>query len=273
MDLEKVFNIVTDRRIWISLIILVIILTLVKISGRLFKRKIKKLEEVQNPNNKKRRTYLNLTKHIINYTIIILGIIFILQINGINVSSIFAGVGIVSIITGLALQDALKDIIMGFNIIVDNYFSVGDVIKIGEVEGKIVSFGLKSTKLKDINNGNMLVIANRNIDRALNISTQLDIDIPLEYEEDINKIEQVLNEIVEESKNNNEIIDIKYVGVNEFGKSAIYYKLRIWCNPEVKPIIKRYVNRIIKIKLEDYNITIPYTQIDIRTKDIAKNII
>ena len=92
---------------------------------------------------------------------------------GFNVTSFIAGLGVVSVIVGLAVQDALKDIIMGFNIIVDNYYSVGDIIKIGDVEGKVVELGVKATKLKDINTDNILVIANRNISQALRISDQL----------------------------------------------------------------------------------------------------
>ena len=55
----------------------------------------------------------------------IIATLFVLQLLGFNVSSVIAGVGIVSAIVGLSLQDALKDIIMGFNIIIDSYFSVG----------------------------------------------------------------------------------------------------------------------------------------------------
>ena len=86
----------------------------------------------------KRLTYLRLLRSIIKYVLIIAGILTILQINGINTGSIVAGLGIASVIAGLALQDALKDIIMGFNIIADNYFSAGDVIKIGDITGKVI---------------------------------------------------------------------------------------------------------------------------------------
>ena len=71
----------------------------------------------------------------------------ILQINGVNVSSIIAGVGVVSVIIGLALQDALKDIIMGVNVLVDDYFSLGDIVKLDDIEGKVVEIGIKNIKI------------------------------------------------------------------------------------------------------------------------------
>ena len=67
---------------------------------------------------------------------------------------------------------------MGFNIIVDNYFSIGDVIRIGDVEGKVLELGLKATKIKDINTDGILVIANRNITQALNISNVMERLLP-----------------------------------------------------------------------------------------------
>ena len=48
------------------------------------------------------------------------------------------------------LQDALKDIIMGCNIILDNYFVVGDIVTYNGFTGEVVEFGLKNTKISPI---------------------------------------------------------------------------------------------------------------------------
>ena len=77
-----------------------------------------------------------------------------MQIYGVNVNSLVAGLGLVSVVVGLAIQDPLKDIITGVNIITDDYFSLGDVIKVDDVEGKVVQLGVRTTKIKDIANGN-----------------------------------------------------------------------------------------------------------------------
>ena len=187
----------------------------------------------------------------------------LLQINGINVGSIVASLGLLSVIVGIALQDALKDIIMGVNIVIDDYFSVGDVLKIGDVEGKVIEIGLKSIRIKDINNGNIFVISNRNISEALNLSEQLDIEIPLPYEEKIIKIEGIISIMLEQISKLENVTKVEYKGLNEFSDSAIYYKIRIFCKPEFKPQIRRDANRIIKLELDKNNINIPYRQIDI----------
>ena len=216
--------------------------------------------------DRKHKTYVKLFNNILKYILIILTVLAIMQINGINVSSLVAGLGLASAIAGLALQDALKDIIMGVNIIVDDYFAVGDVVKINGVEGKVIEVGLKTTKIKNIFTNDIFVIANRNIGEATNISTLLDIDVPLPYNQKIDNIENVLNRALSKIKEINEVTDVEYKGIQEFGDSAIVYKIRLFCKPELKPQIKRDANRIIKQELDKNNIEIPYMQIDLHQK-------
>lgn len=217
--------------------------------------------------NKKKKTYVRLFRNILKYIISIIVIVCVLQVNGINVTSIVAGLGLVSIIAGLALQDALKDIIMGLNLIIDDYFSVGDVLKINNVEGKVTEIGIKATKLKDVNTDCIFVIANRNISQALILSNQLDIDIPIRYEESIERIEGIINNnLIEQLSNLEHVTEIGYRGIKEFASSAIYYKIRMQCKPEFKAQTIRDANRIIKIELDKNNIQIPYTQIDVHNK-------
>ena len=189
-----------------------------------------------------------------------------IQVNGVNVTSIIAGLGVASVIAGLALQDALKDIIMGFNIIIDNYFSVGDVLEIGDVVGKVTELGLKSTKLKDVNNGNIFVIANRNIEQALNVSNEIDIDLPLPYEEPIEKMEKLINKIIVRIKEIENVDDVVYKGIKDFGESGIYYKIRIYSKPECKYLARLKARRTIKIELDKANVAIPYRQVDLHNK-------
>lgn len=216
---------------------------------------------------KRKKTYLKLIKSISKYLILIICVIMVLGFNGINVTSFVAGLGLVSVIAGLALQDALKDIIMGFNLIVDNYFSVGDVLSINGKIAKVTEIGLKVTKLRDIYNDNIIVIANRNISEAITCSNYLDIDIPLPYEEKIEDIEAVIiNKIINKIDKLENVEKVEYKGLNEFASSSINYKIRLFVKPENQPQTKRDANKIIKIALDSENISIPYTQIDIHNK-------
>lgn len=266
MNIEKIKDVLSHQNFITSIIALVVIFAIYQIIKKLINLIVNKIDSKNTRNYKKKKTYLKLVNSCFKYIFVVLAILIVLQINGIDITSIITGLGIVSIIVGLALQDALKDIIMGFNIIVDNYFSVGDVIKIDDVEGKVIGLGIKNTKIEDINNPNVLVIANRNISKSKVLANRFDIDIPLPYEENIQKMEEVLNEIINKVKENVDVNDIKYEGISEFADSAIKYKLRIWCKIENKFQVQRAILRIIKIELDEKNIQIPYNQLDVHTK-------
>ena len=252
----------------ITSIIVVIILTLIyRIFKKILNRLSKKVDSNVNKEHKKEMTIFRVVGNCCKYIFIILGLLIILQVNGVNVSSIIAGLGIVSVIIGLSLQDALKDIIMGFNIVVDDYFSIGDIVKIGEVEGKVINIGIKNTKILDIRTGNMFVTANRNITQSTLLSGQFGIDIPVAYEYSVEYIEGIINTIIDCIENSlTNIESIKYIGIGEFADSAVVYKLAIKCPPEEMLQAKRDILRILKIKLDEKNVEIPYNQIDIHSK-------
>ena len=214
----------------------------------------------------KSETYIKLISSILRYVFFIVTILIVLQINNVNVSSMLAGVGIVSVVIGLAIQDALKDIIRGFSILSDEYFSVGDVIKYNDIEGKVLVIGLKTTKVRSIINQNIISIANRNIEQAQVVSSQLDIEVPLSYELSKRKAENVIDECLNNINKNVDVYSSEYRGINKLDDSSINYLIRIQCNPEIKPQIRRDSICEIVATLEKNNIEIPYNQIDIHNK-------
>ena len=216
--------------------------------------------------NNKSRTYLKLINSIIRYIFIILTILILLQTNGVDVSSMIAGVGIVSIILGLAIQDALKDIIRGFSILSENYFSVGDVVSYNNITGKVLELGLKTTKIKDISSNNIISIANRNIEQVEIVSDSLFINFPMPYELTIDKAEKVINKIISSIQEVQDIEAVEYKGVTELANSGIKYLLKITCSPERRLQVRRDSLRCILKVLAKNNIEIPYTQIDIHQK-------
>lgn len=216
--------------------------------------------------NNKSRTYLRLTHSILRYVFIILTLLIVLQINGINVSSMLAGVGIASAIIGLAVQDALKDIIRGFSILSDEYFSVGDVVEYEGIIGKVIVVGLKTTKIKDLINGNVVSIANRNIELIQIVSNSLYLTFPMPYELPVDKAEKIISVMVKNIEKIEYVESVEYKGVNELADSSIKYMLHIVCPAENKFQVKRDTYGCILRILAKNNIEVPYNQIDVHQK-------
>lgn len=214
----------------------------------------------------KDKTFLRMIRNFMKYAFAIIVLLMVLQINGIDVSSMIAGVGVLSIIIGFIVQDAFKDIIRGIDIISDNYFAVGDVVKYGEIEGKVLMVGLKTTKIEDIKTFNIISIANRNIEQVEIVSHDVNIDIPLPYDVKLANAEKAINDIIERIKNNPNVEDCLYMGVNNFNDSSISYMIRVKVDPKEKLQVRRDSLRTILDTLSKHKIEIPFQQIDIHTK-------
>ena len=213
--------------------------------------------------NGKKITYIKLFMNLLKYVLIIISIFIILQLYGVNVSSLLAGLGIAGIIVAFAVQDFLKDIISGFNLIADDVFKVGDVIKYNNIEGKVISVGLKNTKIQDIRSNDIFNIANRNILEVVNVSEVTDISIPIPYEVEIEEAEYVLTGVAEQIKTFENVKDVDFFGLINFKEHYMEFIIRFYANPTKKLPIRRKALRLIKMTLDKHNIKIPYNQLDV----------
>ena len=215
----------------------------------------------------KGRTYFKLVKSILRYIIIVITVLFLMQVNGIDVNSVLTGVGILGVVFGLAIQDWIKDVIRGSSIISDDYFHVGDVVKYKDIEGKVLVIGLKTTKIQDLKTNNVISIANRNIDQIEVVSNLVYIRIPMPYEVSVSKAEKAIEEIRELLKKDSLIEDSRYIGVTELADSKIEYLLEVTCDPKNKLQVRRNVLKEILIGLDKNGIKVPYNQIDVHNKE------
>ena len=192
----NIFENIWVKRIFWSLIVIIANTLIYSLISHIISRREKKNSRIFS--NKRNRTYLKMLKSVCRYVLIIASVIAIMNIFGIDTSSMLAGVGIVGVVIGFAIQDALKDIIKGFDIISDNYYAVGDIIKFNGLTGKVLTVGLKTTKIQEVLSGNIISIANRNIEQVEVVSGNIMIDVPLPYELSVKKAETVLNDAIKE---------------------------------------------------------------------------
>lgn len=256
-------NIWVQRAFW-SVIVILFSFLIYHIIARFLKNKEKKNSKILS--DKKNKTFIRMLKSVVGYTIAIFATLVILQIFGINVTSMLAGVGIASIVIGFALQDALKDIFRGFEIISDGYYSIGDVIKYGDNMGQVQSISLRTTKLQDMNTMNIVSVANRNIDQVEIVSGYLYIPIPLPYDLKLEKAETIMHEIIKHLVHHDGITSAKYQGITAFADSSLNYQIVITCDPMNRLQIRRDCLRVIVATLEEYKIHIPYAQLDVHNK-------
>lgn len=92
----------------------------------------------------------------------ILGIIFLIDNFGYNVTTLIAGLGVGGIAIALAAQTVLGDLFSYFVIFFDRPFRIGDFIAVGDKNGVIEYIGIKTTRIRTLS-GEQLVCSNTDL--------------------------------------------------------------------------------------------------------------
>ena len=218
-------------------------------------------------NYKKTETFKVLIINLIKYIIMLLLILSILTVYGVNVTSVLAGLGIVGVVVGLALQDFAKDIISGASIILENQYAIGDIISIGDFKGEVIFLGLKTTRIKNWE-GQVKIIANRNINEVINYSmedTLAIVDVSVSYEDNIEKVEKVLHSLADDLSQTLPKLkgNVEVLGIDKLDDSAITFRLTAKTASMEHFKIEREIRKQVKLCLDKNKIKIPYPQIEV----------
>lgn len=260
--IENIFqNIWVQRGIWAAVVILFSILMYRIIAG-ILTRKEKRTPKIMS--SKKNKTIIRMLKSVVAGTLGIITVLMVLQIYGVDVTSMLAGVGIVGIVVGFALQDSLKDIIRGFVIVSDNYYEIGDVVQFGENLGQVTSVSLLTTKIQDINTGNTVSVSNRNISQIEVVSGDIYLSIPIPYEVPVEKAEEILASTISSIKKIDNVTDASLLGLNKITDSALEYTFMINCPPNLKLPTRRRALRLILDTLRAHKISLPYPHLEVK---------
>jgi MscS family membrane protein len=91
--------------------------------------------------------------------ILIIALLAALAFLGLNVTTALAGLGIGGLAVALAAQKTLENLIGGISLLLDKAVQVGDFCKIGDRVGTVADIGLRSLKLRTLDQ-NLLVVPN-----------------------------------------------------------------------------------------------------------------
>lgn len=256
--MDNIMSVVLAPKFLISVLAIIVTLGVYIAVKVIFDKRVK--EKRKKGENK---TVMHIVLNVVEVAILFIGILTVLQINGINITGLVAGLGIVSAVVGLALQDYLKDIIMGIHILSDHFFSVGECVEYNGREGVIVSLSLKTTKIGDLDDHSVFTVCNRNISEIRRLAERLDIDIPLSYKENVNTVNDTLISACGEIEKIDGVTECRYKGTQSFESSAILYRLRVSCNPEDRADVRRAALSTVQTVLHEAGIQIPYNQLDV----------
>ncbi|OGF62413.1 MAG: hypothetical protein A2Y62_16975 [Candidatus Fischerbacteria bacterium RBG_13_37_8] len=180
------------------LVILSITLAVSNLTGRLFKNYVKELA-IPIPAT-------GLAYGLIKGTIIIIGMLIMLNAVGISITPLLTALGVGGLAVALALQDTLANFFAGVHILMEKSIRVGDFIKLESgQEGYVEDITWRTTRIRMLPN-NMVVIPNSKLSQSTVTNYYLPekrmsllIPVGVSYGSDPEKVEKILIDVAKKS--------------------------------------------------------------------------
>lgn len=204
---------------------------------------------------------------VLKYGGVIGGLFYCLYLLGIDSSSLLASAGILSLVIGLGAQSLIKDILAGIFIVFEGEFRVGDIVTINGYRGTVMDIGLRTTKIMGVD-GNIKIYNNSEISGVLNMTKEASIAITrisIEYGQDLDYVEAVLNRDMPAIRENNPqiIAGPVYRGVGELADSGVELVITCSCAEADIIAVTRYMNKEILQIFYRNGINVPFPNVTI----------
>lgn len=103
---------------------------------------------VEGDNMASRRSLASVAEAIGRLAVVIVGVFVLAGLVGLNLNGMIAGLGITGLALALAAKDSVANVFGAISIIIDQPFNVGDWIIVDDVEGEVISIGLRTTMIR-----------------------------------------------------------------------------------------------------------------------------
>lgn len=163
-----------------------------------------------------------------------LGLIFILDNLGVNITTLVAGIGIGGIAVAMASQVILGDAFSAVSIFLDRPFELGDFIIVGNQMGTVEHIGIKTTRIRSLS-GEQLVFSNSDLTknfiqnfkrmqkRRVEFSVRVSYQTPPEKAK---KLPQTIKDILLRMKD----VSIERVHLAKLADDAFVYQIAYYVN-------------------------------------------
>ena len=264
-----------------KVIAVVIILTVAFVLNKVINGVVNKTIRIKRKKNI--TTLLLFVKRIKKFVIYALAILICLTqfdvFNSFSVT-ILSGLGIGSVVVGLAAQESLKNFFGSVAIVLGNPYEVGDFIECVDkaVSGTVEDITMRHTIIRTINNRRVIIpncemntytIENFNYSENENVKL---VDYEISYESDVDKAIKILKEEMKKlyhpnPKGRNKDVEFPKVRVLELGDDGIKLRTWVWGDNNSDVFENMYqLNYAINKRFPEEGIEIPYPHIELVEK-------
>ena len=206
------------------------------------------------------------------YTLILLGGVVILQLWGIDLSSIALIASGLGIGIGFGLQGLVKDVVSGLVMVFERPVQVGDFVDFGPVKGTVTRIGSRSTEIRTLDQVAIIVPNSRFLENEIvnwshgNPVSRIRLPVGVAYHSDP---EQVKAALLAACQTHPEVLaspapQVFFLG---FGDNALSFELLVWiAEPHRQLIIKSDLYFAIEAAFRQHHIEVPFPQQDLHLR-------
>ncbi|HEX2924234.1 MAG TPA: mechanosensitive ion channel family protein, partial [Chloroflexota bacterium] len=186
-------------------------------------------------------------------------------LSGRDITPLLASAGIAGVAVGFGAQNLIKDWLSGFFILLENQYSVDDVIKVGEYSGTVERLDLRRTVLRNLE-GSVIVIPNGEVRTVTNLTKEwsrvvMDVGVPYEEDEDrvIEGLRRVGADLAEDVEIGGMILEPPEVlGIELLGQYQVTLRMLVKTLPTKQWLVARALRRRVKRMFTQEGFQFPY---------------
>jgi small-conductance mechanosensitive channel len=158
-----------------------------------------------------------------------IALLFALDLLGVNVTTLVAGLGVGGIAVALAVQTVLGDLLASLSIALDKPFVLGDALRIDDFEGVVEHIGVKSVRLRSVS-GEEIILANTDVlkSRVRNLGRMSErrhlFTLSVAYETAASELDRV-GALIEQAVRADPAARFEYCIFRSFGDSGLNFEI------------------------------------------------
>ncbi len=193
------------------------------------------------------------------------GIVMLLDEVGVPIVPLMGGAAVLGLAVAFGAQNLIRDYFTGFMMLMEDQYSVNDVVRIGSIAGLVEQISLRMTVLRDLE-GVRHFIPHGTITSVSNLThgwSRALFDISVAYKENVDRVIEVLMQLGREMRLDpvlgKHILDNpEMLGVDALGDSGVIVRFLLKTRPLKQWPIKREMLRRIKNRFDELGIEIPF---------------
>ncbi len=179
-----------------------------------------------------------------------------------SLAVIMGAAGVLTVALGFASQTTASNLISGLFLIGERSFEIGDIIRVGDTTGEVLSIDALSVKLRTFDNLFVRIPNETLIKSEVTTLTRfpirrLDLKLGGAYKEDINQVREVLMAVADA---NTLCLDepVPLFIFSGFGDSALDIQFSVWARRENFLALRNGITAEIKSAFDEAGIEIPF---------------